>query len=143
MYICLALELTELARSKSVFPSNESSDKLLTDLLRTRCCSVDHAPKGSTFYKQISAPADLCESLTSDLCPLANPCRRGDLFVFKGLFLVIDLMPDNDPRELFKHFFGRGSPPMCYCDVLNPLKICDVIYMSLFVDIIRSYAKRM
>jgi hypothetical protein len=104
--------------------------------------TVNPAPPGSSSNDHFTFSLYLCETLTSNLGPSTDPSRHRDLVVLISLLLVINLVPDNDPRKPLLLFFGRRFPPMCNGDILDPSNKGHVIYVTLFIDVAAVYAER-
>ena len=78
--------------------------------------ALNHAPDCSSFYQQFFAAMDLRKPLAGYMRPFADPCRRGDLLIFKGLLFVIDLVPYDNPREFCDHLIA------CRAASVRPLR---------------------
>lgn len=72
----------------------------------------------------------------------AHPRSCNQFFSGEGRLLIVNLMPEYDPKKSLLVFFRCRHGPVCNSDVLHPAEINNVIHMAQLIDIGRHYQDR-
>ena len=82
-------------------------------------------------------PPDFRESLEGEPSGFADPSAQHDLVTNGGGSFVVDLVPQNDPADIFLRFQTGDGSPVCSGNFLDPAQVHGVVHMILLVDVFR------